>query len=178
MRTIRLGFSIRFIALAITARLLQMPALLAQTFGERPLKFERLSVAQELSQSGVSCILQDRQGFMWFGTGDGLNKYDGYSFTIYKHEAADSTSLSADWILSIYEDRSGTLWIGTYSGGLNQFDYPDFPLERFNGKSGQFRHYTERDGLPNNAIWGILDDDHGRLWLSTNNGLSRQSFDE
>jgi len=121
MRTIRLGFSIRFIWLAITARFLQTPALLAQTptgvaFGERPLKFEHLSVAQGLSQGSVHCMLQDRQGFMWFGTGDGLNKYDGYSFTVYKHEAADSTSISADWVLSLYEDRSGTLWIAPEAG--------------------------------------------------------------
>jgi len=89
------------------------PSLLAQN---RPVKFERLSLEQGLSQSSVYCLLQDRQGFMWFGTQDGLNKYDGYRFTVYKHDVLDSNSLSNNCVNSIYEDRAGTLWIGTQDG--------------------------------------------------------------
>ncbi|MFQ5676951.1 MAG: two-component regulator propeller domain-containing protein [bacterium] len=61
-------------------------------------RFERLAIAQGLSQNTVLCILQDYKGFMWFGTGEGLNKYDGYSFTVYKHDPSDSTSLSANYV--------------------------------------------------------------------------------
>ncbi len=85
------------------------------------IKFEHISLEQGLSQSSVYCILQDSKGFMWFGTQDGLNKYDGYSFTVYKHDPQEPQSLSHNRVHSIYEDQSGVLWIGT-GDGLNQFD--------------------------------------------------------
>ena len=80
------------------------------------IRFERLTIEQGLSQNTVLCILQDYKGLMWFGTGEGLNKYDGYGFTVYKHNPLDSTSLSANYIETLYEDRSGTLWVGTSAG--------------------------------------------------------------
>jgi two-component system sensor histidine kinase ChiS len=92
--------------------------LLAQN---RPIKFERLGLEQGLSQSTVYCILQDHQGFMWFCTQDGLNRFEGYGFTVYKYDPLDSTSLSNNNVKLIYEDSFGTLWIGTV-GGLNKFD--------------------------------------------------------
>ncbi|MGH7450322.1 MAG: two-component regulator propeller domain-containing protein [bacterium] len=290
------------------------------------INFERISIEQGLSQSSIQCILQDRKGFMWFGTADGLNKYDGYRFTVYKNNPDNPNSLSDNWVssiyedpdevgrvlwigtgnqglnklvlskaegsdrekekftpyknnsdnpnslsdnvvTSIYEDRSGVLWIGTWGGGLNKFDrekekfthyknnpnnpkslsgnhvfsiyedrsgvlwigtwggglnkldlskaegsdrekekfthYKNDPnnpnslsdnwvnsiyedrsemlwigtagggLNRFDRKKGRITHYRERDGLPNDCIYGILEDDHGNLWLSTNNGLSK-----
>ena len=85
-------------------------------------KFERISVEHGLSQEIVRCILQDSQGFMWFGTNDGLNKYDGYKFTTYRHDPEDSTSLGSNNITALYEDHSGNLWIGTFEGGLNRYD--------------------------------------------------------
>ena len=85
--------------------------------------FERLSVEDGLSQSTVTCILQDRQGFLWFGTANGLNKYDGYSFEVFKTDLNDSNSLSGNHIIALCEDRESNLWIGT-SAGLNKFD-PD-----------------------------------------------------
>jgi hypothetical protein len=71
------------------------------------LRFEHISSKQGLSQNTVFCILQDNQGFMWFCTEDGLNKYDGYSFTIFRHDPEDPNSLSDSRILSIFQDRSG-----------------------------------------------------------------------
>jgi hypothetical protein len=65
-------------------------------------RFERLSTEDGLSHSSVTCILQDHRGFMWFGTGDGLNKYDGYTFTVYRHDPEDPGSLRDDVITSIY----------------------------------------------------------------------------
>ena len=85
-------------------------------------QFEHLSLEQGLSQSTVKCILQDRKGYLWLGTGDGLNKYDGYNFTIYRNLYNDDNSISDDNICAIAEDRSGALWVGTVKGGLNRFD--------------------------------------------------------
>jgi len=85
-------------------------------------QFEHLSLEHGLSQTTVKCILQDRKGYLWFGTSDGLNKYDGYNFTIYRHNSLDAHSLSDDNICAIAEDKSGALWVGTTRGGLNRFD--------------------------------------------------------
>lgn len=76
------------------------------------LRFERISIAQGLSHSTVNCILQDSKGFMWFGTEDGFNKYDGYSFSVYKHDPDDPHSLSHNQIKSLHQDQFGTLWAG------------------------------------------------------------------
>jgi ligand-binding sensor domain-containing protein/serine phosphatase RsbU (regulator of sigma subunit) len=86
--------------------------------------FDHLTVKHGLSQGTVICILQDRQGFMWFGTQDGLNRFDGYRFSVFKKDPADSSTLNDNFILSIAEDTSGTLWIGTLNapGILNRFD--------------------------------------------------------
>src|ERR1700753_2922617 len=82
------------------------------------LSFEHLGTAQGLSQSNVICSLQDSRGFMWFGTREGLNKYNGYSFTVYKNEIGDDRSLSNNEVHDLIEDGSGYLWIATWGGGL------------------------------------------------------------
>ena len=74
------------------------------------LRFENISLEQGLSQSTVFSMLQDSQGFMWFGTEDGLNKYDGYTFTVNKHEPEDPNSLGGNWIQAMLKDDSGALW--------------------------------------------------------------------
>jgi len=131
----------------------------------RGIKFERFSREQGLSQSSVFCILQDRQGFMWFGTLDGLNKYDGYNFTVYKHDALDSTSLSDNLVTSIYEDSASRnmLWIGT-GGGLNRFDRA----------TERFTHFVNDPknphSLSNNSIRSIYEDHAGTLWIGTSGG--------
>ena len=95
-----------------------LPVLEAQ---DRRLRFGQLSYKDGLSQSVVMCSLQDRIGFMWFGTQDGLNLYDGYRFRVYKHNPDDPNSISGNWIQALYEDRKGDLWVGT-TAGLNRFD--------------------------------------------------------
>src|SRR5688572_22385227 len=75
------------------------------------LRFGRIGVDKGLSQSTVYCAYQDNQGFMWFGTEDGLNKYDGYSFDVYKYDPTDSTALSNNIIRCIFEDSRKELWI-------------------------------------------------------------------
>jgi ligand-binding sensor domain-containing protein/signal transduction histidine kinase len=85
-------------------------------------QFEHLSLEHGLSQTTVTCILQDRKGYLWFGTSDGLNKYDGYNFTVYRNNSQIAHSLSDDNISAIAEDKSGAIWIGTTKGVLNRFD--------------------------------------------------------
>jgi len=80
------------------------------------MRFERISIDKGLSQNIVECILQDSRGFMWFGTEDGLNRFNGYNFKIYYEDANNANSLGHDNILSIIEDRYGVFWIGTFHG--------------------------------------------------------------
>ncbi len=128
------------------------------------INFEHLSVEDGLSQSTVLCILQDSKGFLWFGTGVGLNKYDGYDFVKYRSEQGNPNSLSHNSIRDIIEDRAGILWIGTEGGGLDKFD----------PRTGTFDHYRADPGSPNslndNDIFTILEDRSGLLWIGTNTG--------
>ena len=85
------------------------------------ISFERISLEHGLSQTSVYAITQDHQGFMWFGTQDGLNKYDGYTFTVYRNDPWDSTSLSNNYVRRVMVDRAGYIWVGT-RGGVNRLD--------------------------------------------------------
>src|SRR5512138_988433 len=85
-------------------------------------RFEHLTIEDGLSQNAGLAVFQDSKGYLWIGTQDGLNRYDGYSFHIYKHDPEDPNSLSHNSILAITEDKDGFLWIGTWGGGLNRFD--------------------------------------------------------
>ena len=91
-------------------------------FSQGYVAFNHLTVDDGLSQSSVTCIFQDRKGFMWFGTQDGLNRYDGYNFKVFKNIPSDSTSLSDNFIFSIIEDESGVLYIETQSGKINKYN--------------------------------------------------------
>lgn len=130
-------------------------------------KFERLSLEQGLSQMVVHAILQDNQGFMWFCTVDGLNKFDGYSFSLYRNDYRNANSLSHNYLLSICEDDSGSLWLGTFQGGLNRFD---LKREQFT----RFRH-NARDprSLADDIVHAVYQDRSGRLWIGTDSGLDQ-----
>ena len=138
---------------------------------QKGLKFSHLSTEQGLSQNEVYCILQDRKGFMWFGTAAGLNRYDGYQFTVYKHNPQDSLSLSHNFVLALCEDHAGNLWVGTSGGGLNRFDRKRNQFTRFIAdpdKSGS---------LTDNRVWSIYQDRRQTLWIGTaTGGLNRFDF--
>ncbi len=87
----------------------------------RDIRFEHLSNSEGLSSNSVLCIMQDSRGFLWVGTYNGLNKYDGYNFTVYKNSVDDTSSISDSKIRSMCEDKNGNIWIGTWGGGLNKF---------------------------------------------------------
>ena len=126
--------------------------------------FSHISIGQGLSQSVVNFILQDSQGFLWFGTQDGLNRYDGYEFKVYKNDPDDLQSVSNDWITAIAEDADGTLWIGTLGGGLNKFDRD----------TDQFTRYINNPENPNSlshdVVSDIMIDPEGTIWVGTNGG--------
>lgn len=136
------------------------------SFAQSQIKFEQLTLEDGMSQSTVNSICQDSRGFMWIGTDDGLNRYDGYRFTVYKHEQSDPQSLSHNYILSIFEDRLGALWIGT-QGGLNRFDRK---TERFS----HYKHYPGNpESLSHNIVTAICEDQAGDLWIGTEDGLDK-----
>jgi len=148
-----------------------MLLLFSEVAGQREnfstLTFQELSIEQGLSQSIVFCILQDRNGFLWFGTEDGLNKYDGYHFTVLRHDPLDSNSLWYNDTRAVYEDKDGILWIGTFYGGLNRYD----PASK---QFTHFRHIPENpNSLSDNNVRAILEDRAGVLWIGTDGGLNR-----
>ena len=132
------------------------------------LRFARISVEHGLSHSTVNCILQDSKGFMWFGTDDGLNKYDGYSFTVYRHNQDDPRSLSRNQVWSLFEDASGVLWVGTYGGGLNRFDRDTGQFARYDAED--FQNITDEPEEFRNVVWAIDEHPAGVLWIATYGG--------
>ena len=131
------------------------------------IQFDRLNLEQGLSQGTVYSILQDRTGFMWFGTQDGLNKFDGYTFTTYRVNQGDPTSLSDNYTQELYEDQKGNIWVGTLSGGLNRFD-------RDSETFAVFRHQAENDhSISSDKVVAILEDHNGNLWAGTPDGLNK-----
>lgn len=127
-------------------------------------EFNHISTSKGLSQSSVIAIYQDKQGQMWFGTRDGLNKYDGHKFTVYRTVANDESSLSNNDITSITEDSFGNIWIGTYRG-LNKYDPITNSFQRF-------LHKNESNSLINNTVWTIKEMSNKEIWIGTSKGLS------
>jgi ligand-binding sensor domain-containing protein len=130
------------------------------------LPFRALTIEDGLSQGMVNTILQDKYGFMWFGTKDGLNRYDGYTFTVFRQDPEDSTTLRNNYIHALFEDNQGRLWVGT-SEGLDLFDRDS---ERFiHARAGSITH--QRD-----IVQSIAQDANNELWLARNNGLFKLTF--
>lgn len=129
-------------------------------------KFSHITSEQGLSMGVVNCVLQDSRGFMWFGTQDGLNKYDGYNITVFKNNQLDSNSLSNNFINALYETKNGELIIGTNGGGFDSY----------NLSTGKFTHHIGAQGnknsLSNNNVKAILEDSEGLLWIGTDDGLN------
>jgi ligand-binding sensor domain-containing protein/serine phosphatase RsbU (regulator of sigma subunit) len=133
---------------------------------ELKLKFEQFTTERGLSQSRVNCIVQDKRGFIWIGTNDGLNRFDGYTFTVYRYSAQNPNSIPSDIIQALYCDRNGTLWIGTPSG-LCKSEDGGVTFETF------IPDPRRQNSLANEQINVISEDRWGAIWIGTQDGLCK-----
>lgn len=134
-------------------------------------RFLHLTQEDGLSQNAGLAFLQDSRGFVWIGTQDGLNCYDGHAFTVYKNDPDNPTSLSHNSINALMEDRAGQIWIGTWGGGLNRFD----------PRTQQFTRFKHDEAKPSSLsadnVMDVVADDGGALWVSTyGSGLNRMEL--
>ena len=124
---------------------------------DNPYQFSRLDIGSGISNNGINCIYKDSRGFMWFGTSSGLNRYDGYTFKVFKH-SEDTTALIDDDVTGIFEGPFGKLWIATM-GGLNIYDPAKDRFERDADRQ------LKNMGIPDNYIWDIKKDRSGNFWF-------------
>lgn len=127
---------------------------------------ESIRVEKGLSQNTIYSIMQDNDGFMWFGTWDGLNKYDGINFTIFNKE----DGLSNETIYALFQDTTGLIWIGT-----------EYGLNTYNPETGTFKVYLhdnkDTNSISNNRITQIYKDRLGQLWICTAKGLNKYRYE-
>ncbi len=126
--------------------------------------FRHVAVEDGLSQSTVHAIYQDKNGFMWFGTDIGLNKYDGYRFTVYQCNTQDTTSISSNFIVEINEDSFGCLWVGNGYNGLNLFDREKEVFIKY------VHNPNDPGSISDNNIRAIFEDSRKNLWIGTAGG--------
>ncbi len=132
-------------------------------FGQKEeMQFEHLSMKDGLSMNPVMDIIQDARGFLWFGTQDGLNKYDGYSFKVYKTSDTDQTTISDNFITALCLDKYKRLWVGTLNG-LNLYDPANGTFTRFVQTTYNFQ---------NKKIYCLFNDPSGLIWIGSENGIS------
>lgn len=128
------------------------------------IKFNHITTDDGLANGNIRAILQDYQGFFWFGSEDGLQRYDGYSLEDYRHDPNDSTTLSSNFIFSLYEDSKKNLWVGTMDGGLCWYDR----------KENNFRCFQNEQGDPasitNNLVRSITESSDGKLYIGLKEG--------
>jgi signal transduction histidine kinase/ligand-binding sensor domain-containing protein len=130
------------------------------------LKFSHLTTSDGLAQDNVVAILQDHRGFMWFATGEGLNRYDGNSFVVYKNNPVDPGSLSHNFIRDLVEDNHGYLWVVAHPG-INKFDPITERCTRY------LPDPKNPNSLGSDAVWRITRDSHGYLWLGEDSGVDK-----
>ena len=139
--------------------------IVASLSGQSPvLQFDHITTDEGLSSSSIVTILQDYKGFIWIGTYNGLNRYDGHNFEIFRNDPFDTLSIYSNYIWSMFEDSNQKLYVGTV-GGLSEFDQK---------KNIFINHNTLRISPMYQSSWivrCILEDDQKNLWLATNLGL-------
>src|SRR5688572_7327089 len=129
------------------------------------IKFTALTTKEGLSSNTVNAIIKDRYGLVWFATQDGLNKFDGTNFKVYRHKTGDSSSLQSNEILALHEDKAGNLWVGTGGGSLSLY----------NRKSDAFVNFPANQGpnsIINNVILDVSSDYLGKIWIASYGGVN------
>ncbi len=131
------------------------------------IRFEQLTTNDGLSNATVLSAVQDQDGFIWFATQDGLNRFDGSHFTIFRADEENPGSISSSNVFALLVDENGILWIGTDGGGLNKYD----------SSTETFMAYMHDDADPNSisndSIWSLFEDSQGTIWAGTRGGLCR-----
>ena len=160
---------------AVTAGLLVqfliLPTLSAAN-ESRSVRFEHLSRDEGLSQSFVYSIVQDDEGYMWIGTQDGLNRYDGFEFTIFDHDPDDPTSISDETIRTMIKSRTGTIWAGTDAGGLSRYEATTETFTNF------LHDPADPTSIADNRVRVLYEDTSGVLWVGTDgSGLDRFDYE-
>jgi diguanylate cyclase (GGDEF)-like protein/PAS domain S-box-containing protein len=138
----------------------------SENINHPPLKFERISIAEGLSQSYVYDIVQDKNGFVWIATQDGLNRYDGEHFVYYRHDSSNPNSVADNFIRKLFIDKKNNLWVGTEKG-----------LSKYNESIDSFENFIYLENnintLKDNEIWDIYQDKKEIIWVSTAEGLHK-----
>ncbi len=140
-------------------------------FGQE-VSFDKITGEQGLSHSDVRSVVRDSEGFMWFGTDNGLNRYDGYTIREYPHDPEDSTTISGKSISCLFEDSRGNLWVGTSGEGLNLYRRDSDDFIRYT------RQEQEEGAISHDWIMCMFEDSRGRLWIGTQNGLNLYDYQE
>lgn len=136
---------------------------LAQNTSVTPLSHiqpEKIKYPKNLSQNQVNCILQDHKGYLWIGTKDGLNRYDGYQIVVYSHDPFDTTSLSNNFVTAVLEDSQQRIWVGTLQG-LNLLDRTKNVFRRILSDT------AKSNGLSYNDVRDIAEDLRGNILVAT-----------
>lgn len=162
----RRSWPMKKVSLFITFLLLGYHFAIARQTLPADVRFGRISTEKGLSQAKVYVSFQDSQGYLWFGTEDGLNKYDGYNFEVYKYNPTDARSISSNIIRCIYEDSRQNLWIGT-DNGLNTYQRTNGTFTRY------YQESNKPNTLSNNIISSITEDKNGVVWIGTGDGLNK-----
>ena len=125
-----------------------------------------MNIDKGLSNNYVTSIIKDSGGFIWIGTFDGLNRYDGYEFKTFKSYGNSTPLLSSNIVNSLFEDSKGNIWIGTLGGGLNK-------LDASRSKITIFEHDAALNSISSNHIFDVIEDNHGIIWIATGGGLNK-----
>lgn len=132
-------------------------------YAYNPITFENLTIDDGLSQATVETIIQDSKGYIWIGTNDGLNRYNGTDMRVFKSDKKNKDSIISSYILSLAEDNSGNLWVGT-DEGISRIDLTDYSIKNY-------RYYKNNKNTPYSAINTIYVDDNNLIYIGTNNGV-------
>ena len=165
------NYLLRNFVLFLLSFVLQYSDVAAQIIS-KPLAFNALTINDGLSQGMVVRMFQDRYGFMWFATLDGLNRYDGYKFTVFRHDPQNKTSVTKSFVQSFFEDSQGRLWIGTISGGLDLFDRETETFIHVNQQVGNTNSLSE------GSITSIAEDMNGNIWVNVAGKVDKISINK
>jgi len=136
---------------------------------EQTFNFNSLTIKNGLSSGNVTCVLQDSKGFIWIGTDNGLNKFDGYQIQIFRHNASTTNTIGGNSVRCLFEDSKHNLWIGLKGDGLSRLNLKS---ERFT----TFQKTKKLNSLSYNDASGIVEDKKGHLWIAVDRG-SLDMFD-